>query len=67
MTATIRDVAKAAQVSLSTVSLVLNSKGGISEETRERVLRAATRLNYGVREGAKTNKAAKSKTLRFLK
>jgi len=40
MNATIKDVAKKANVSVSTGSLVLNKKKGISEETKQRVLRA---------------------------
>ena len=47
MRATIKDVAKAAGVSPSTVSLVLNRKPvPITRETRERVLRAAESLHY---------------------
>jgi LacI family transcriptional regulator len=44
--ATARDVAEAAGVSLATVSLVLNSKGGVSGETRQRVLAVIERLGY---------------------
>ena len=46
--ATSNDVAKAANVSRTTVSLVLNNVPGvrISEATRERVIEAAKRLNY---------------------
>ncbi|SHL02900.1 LacI family DNA-binding transcriptional regulator [Rhodothermus profundi] len=43
---TIRDVARAAGVSISTVSLVLNNKGHVSEATRRRVLKAARELGY---------------------
>lgn len=46
---TIKDVAREAGVSLGTASRVLNGKSSairISEETAERVLQAATRLNY---------------------
>ena len=43
---TIADVAEAAQVSISTVSLVMNGKGPVREETRERVTAAAARLGY---------------------
>ena len=66
MSSTIRDIAKAAQVSAATVSLVLNGKGGISEETRARVLKAASGLNYSIRE-RKVGKTIRSRTLRFLK
>lgn len=46
---TLKDVAKAADVSIATVSKVLNGRGGeiaISEATRQKVLEAARRLNY---------------------
>lgn len=43
---TIHDVAADAEVSISTVSLVMNDKGGVSSATRRRVLRAAERLGY---------------------
>lgn len=42
----IRDVAKRANVSISTVSLVLNNNGYVSAETRENVLRAMEELKY---------------------
>jgi DNA-binding LacI/PurR family transcriptional regulator len=42
----IRDVARAASVSITTVSHALNGKGRVSEETRQRVLRAADELGY---------------------
>lgn len=42
----LKDVAQRAGVSITTVSLVLNGKGNISEETRRRVLAAAEELHY---------------------
>ena len=44
--ATIKDVAKAAGVSQSTVSRVLNKTGYISEETEKRVMEAVRALDY---------------------
>jgi LacI family transcriptional regulator len=44
--ATIRDVAEEAQVSIATVSRVLNGNARVSEETRLRVESAAARLDY---------------------
>lgn len=44
--ATIKDVARLAGVSISTVSRVLNSSGPSSEETRSRVLSAADQLSF---------------------
>lgn len=46
MGVTIRDVAKAAGVSVSTVSRVLNNKGTISEETTRRIHQAMEELKY---------------------
>jgi LacI family transcriptional regulator len=43
---TLRQVAEQANVSISTVSFVLNNKGNISVSTRERVLQAVSHLNY---------------------
>lgn len=42
----IKQVAKAAGVSVTTVSLVLNNKGSISPETRAHVLQVVERLGY---------------------
>ncbi|MCX7842547.1 MAG: LacI family DNA-binding transcriptional regulator [Clostridia bacterium] len=44
--ATIQDVAKAAGVSVATVSRVLNNSGLVQEETRETVMEAIRALNY---------------------
>ena len=44
--ASINDVAKLAKVSKSTVSLVINENGYVSEETRKKVLDAIEELNY---------------------
>ena len=44
--ATIKDVAKEANVSSATISYVLNGKESISEETKARVYEAMRKLNY---------------------
>ena len=44
--ATLKDVARAAGVSLTTASYALNGKGAISESTRRRVQETARRLGY---------------------
>jgi LacI family transcriptional regulator len=66
MSSRVKDVAKLAQVSPSTVSLVLNGKSGISEPTRARVMEAATSLKY-LQRAARALKPSEGGTLRFLK
>ncbi|MFB3902926.1 MAG: LacI family DNA-binding transcriptional regulator [Acidobacteriota bacterium] len=44
--ATIKDVAKAAGVSVATVSRTLNNIGVVKEDTRDRVMKAVTELSY---------------------
>lgn len=46
MAATIKDVAQHAKVSVASVSRAINGSGGISDATRERILRAARKLRY---------------------
>lgn len=46
MAATIRDVARAAHVSVATVSRVLNDSGPVKHETRLRILEAAEGLHF---------------------
>ncbi len=46
MNTRIKDIARLAEVSIATVSLVLNEKPGVGVETRERVLRLARELQY---------------------
>lgn len=43
---TIKDVARAASVSVATASMALNGKKGISDATRDRVMQVAKSLNY---------------------
>lgn len=43
---TIEDVARAANVSVATVSRVVNRQGGVRQATEERIVRAINELNY---------------------
>ncbi|MGO4777931.1 LacI family DNA-binding transcriptional regulator, partial [Lysobacter sp. 2RAB21] len=43
---TIKDVARAAQVSVATVSRTLNGHGNVAEDVRRRVLAVANDLRY---------------------
>lgn len=46
MKPTIKDVAKKANVSIATVSRILNQLPGYTEETKRKVLEAIEELNY---------------------
>ena len=50
---TIRDVARLAGLSLSTVSLVINNRGYVSQETRRKVLKVVEELSYHPTRSAK--------------
>lgn len=63
MKITIKDVAKKANVSISTVSYAINGSERISEETRERVLKVARELNYVANTNAKLLKQKKTKAI----
>lgn len=57
---TIKDVAKAANVSISTVSYALNDSGSVSPETREKIIEVAEALNYRPNAFARGLKSQKS-------
>jgi len=59
---TIKDVAAEAGVSLMTVSLVMNNKPNVSDETREKVLKAAKKLNYKPNMTARSLNSSRSFT-----
>ena len=61
--ARIRDVAKEAGVAASTVSLVLNNKGYVSEQTRQKVEAAVKKLNYVPSEMARNLSLKRTKTI----
>ncbi len=60
---TLKEVAKLANVSHTTVSNVLNNTGSVSEETRLRVLEAIKTLNYEQNVLARSLKTRKSRVL----
>lgn len=64
--ASISDVAKRAGVSKTTVSMVLRDKPGISEATRERVLRASRELRYRPSPTRQTRGKVQSGQIGFL-
>ena len=61
--ATIRDVAALAGVGTKTVSRVINDEANVSPETRERVQRAVSALNFKPNQGAGALRRGDRKTL----
>lgn len=66
MPATIRDVAKRANVGVATVSRVLNNSGLVSEQARQRVLEAVAELNYVPNPTARRLSLGKTFTLAVI-
>lgn len=60
---TIKEIAKRCNVSIATVSNILNGKPNASEETKKRVLQAVKELNYTPNSVAKNLKMKRSKTI----
>jgi len=64
--ATIKDVAREANVSVATVSRVFNSSGPVREETRDRIREVAARLCYSPHGGARSLITSRTNTLGIL-
>ncbi len=64
--ATIRDVARAAEVSVATVSRSLNGLESVAAETRDRVLRVAGELDYVPNSGARALSTRRTDTIGVL-
>jgi len=63
---TINDVARRAGVSKSTVSLVLNNRPNVSEDTRAAVLRAIEDLGYKPLKAAQAITTKKTRNIGFM-
>jgi LacI family transcriptional regulator len=63
---TIRDVARAAQVSVATVSRALNDSQTVTEETRKHVLRVAHALDFVPHGGARSLSLRRTDTIGVL-
>jgi len=60
------DIAKLAEVSKSAVSLALNGKPGISQETRERIIKIAQESGYAAKVKSSSSSDKPSRSLLFL-
>ena len=63
---TIREISEATNLSIATVSKVLNGKSGVRDETREAVMAAARKLNYRPNLNARYLKSGRSHTLGII-
>ena len=64
--ATIKDVAKHADVSIATVSRIINNRGAISEKTRRKVRASMEALNYQPNEMARALQKQKSNIIGLI-
>lgn len=62
-TATIRDVARAANLSIASVSRALNDNGAVRAETRRRVIEAAQALGYTPNAAARSLSTARTQAI----
>lgn len=62
----IKDIAKKAGVSISTVSYALNGSPKVTEKTRKRIMTIANELNYIPNMAARTLKNKRNKNYRRL-
>lgn len=63
---TIKDVAEQAGVSISAVSIYLNDRAGISQETRKRIGEAIEELGYQPRANGRKGKAPVQAAVRYI-
>lgn len=63
---TIKDVAKAAQISITTVSRALNDYDDVNQETKERIQRIAKELGYVANRSAQNLVMKKNNTLAII-
>jgi DNA-binding LacI/PurR family transcriptional regulator len=61
-----RDIARAADVSYQTVSLVINDKPGVSDETRRRIRKLVRQMHYQPNVAARMLSTNRSRTLELL-
>lgn len=66
MSVTIKDIAKAAGVSITTVSRALNGYSDVSEETRRKIFRIAEDMGYSPNIAARSLIVKRTKTLGLL-
>ena len=66
MATTLKDVARAAGVSVATASYALSGRGSVGEETRQRVIEVADELRYQPNLSAKAMRTGKTGTIGLI-
>ncbi len=66
MNVTLKDIAKALNVSHTAVSMAVNGRPGVSDETRQRILKAAKEMNYMPNLAARSLISNKTGTLGLI-
>lgn len=66
MPTTLKDLAQTLNLSISTISRVLNGKGAVSEQTRNRILKTASEMNYSANEYARSLKTQKYNSIALM-
>lgn len=66
MAPTIKDIAKAAKVSVTTVSRALNNYSDVNPETKKKILQIASELGYSPNMAARSLIVKKNKNLRVV-
>lgn len=64
--ATIKEISERANVSIATVSKVLNGKGSVNDKTRQKILDVARQLNYRPNLNARYLKSGQSRTIGII-
>jgi LacI family transcriptional regulator len=66
MSATIRDVAKRLNISITTVSRALDGYEDVADETRQRVIQTAQKMGYSPNRAARQLRKQKAETIGFI-
>lgn len=66
MSSNLKDVAKSLNMSISTISRVVNNKNYVNPKTREKILNALKELNYTPNQAARSLKNKKTNTIGIL-
>jgi len=61
-----KDIAKEAKVSITTVSRVINKRGDVAEDTKKRILKIIEKNNYSIDGVAQSLRKMRTSTIGFI-